>query len=431
MFLESSSVKHLGKLIKRIRNTNNLTQFQFGKLFQPQVAQSSVARWEKGQQIPNAKHFLKIASLLDVSFEELLEMLKAPVIDTNRIRIKNTTITYNKRHLAILKKGRKAWNNWREKNFDIIPQLSGIDLSSIQFGKLQGYNLNFANLAEVKGVSVCLDHAHLLEANLEKANFKESSFKSAYLTKANLKNIILQSTTFRQANLKNSNLEGALISQSNFQEANLEEAIIQKAGLVNVDFSKAILKKANLSNSKLSNLDFRESNLNEASLENTTITNCDVYGVAFLGIKHNGAKLKEVYVSPKRGQGVTINNLSTAQITYFRHYHPSIIEEFIEDKRLEQELSIGEVGKDNFFPLDHKEFIKLCNVLTRTQVLVYLWIKTRQQNNQELISINTEKIGEDLSITRRTVQRCLIALKEKKFIFEEENKYNLIIRVKS
>ena len=57
----------------------------------------------------------------------------------------------NQNHLAVLKKGVAAWNNWREKNPEIQPDLSKA-------------NLRLANLRE----------ANLREAKLFQANIREA-----------------------------------------------------------------------------------------------------------------------------------------------------------------------------------------------------------------------------------------------------------------
>jgi len=51
----------------------------------------------------------------------------------------------NKEHLKILKQGVEAWNQWREKNSKITPDLSDAHLSG---ANLAGANLSGANLKE-------------------------------------------------------------------------------------------------------------------------------------------------------------------------------------------------------------------------------------------------------------------------------------------
>ncbi len=335
---QSSSDKLLAELIKRIRNTNNLTQADFGRLFQPPVIQSTVARWEKGEQIPDGKYFPKIASLLDITFEELLELLENPLIDVDSIRIENKTLIPNKRHLGILKKGRRSWNKWRERNPGVIPQLSGIDLFPEELRDLEGYNLDYANLAGVKGTVVSFRHASLFKANLEKAKFKETTFDEADLTEANLRGITLSDTSFKRTNLRNANLQEAEISFSNFIEANLKGAELHQAYLSLSNFQRAILKKVKLINATLHDVDFRESNFNEAYLENITITNCDIYGVTFLDTVTSEVTLKKVYIAPERKKGLPIKNLDLAQITYLNRYASPKIEQFLEIRNLEKEL---------------------------------------------------------------------------------------------
>ena len=100
-----SSSKLLARLIKKIRITNHLTQTEFGELFQPPVTQSTVARWEKGEQMPDRIHFPKIAYFLDFTFEELQKLLEDPVTNLEGLHIEKKTLTPNKTHLKILKRG--------------------------------------------------------------------------------------------------------------------------------------------------------------------------------------------------------------------------------------------------------------------------------------------------------------------------------------
>ena len=355
--IQPSSNKLSGELIKKIRTTNNLTQAAFGELFQPPVTQSTVARWEKGEQSPDRVHFPKIASLLDLTFEEFLELIEEPLIDFDSLDIENKILTHNKRHLAMLKKGVKTWNGWREKNPHIIPQLSGIDLALGKYSNLDGYNLDNANLAGFSGAVVSFKCASLIGANLEKAEFKECDFEGANLTRANLKSVFVIDTEFERAIFREANLNEASIKLSTFIEASLEKADIQQANLIKVNFSKAIFKKANLSDSKLFGIDFREANFNESSLERTTLTECCFYGVSFLGANLDKVKLEDIYISPKGNQGLPTNDLALAQYTYLQRHNPLLTQKFIHICNLEKEvIKLASILADKYGFHNHAEY---------------------------------------------------------------------------
>jgi|GEM_PF-1663226 len=74
-------------------------------------------------------------------------------------------------------------------------------------------------------------------------------------------------------------------------------------------------------------------------------------------------------------------------------------------------MSIKKVpGK--FYPLQHQEFLKLNQILTQSELAVYLWLKTNDPFGGKLIEADTQKIAEDLAISRRSVQRALVKLQQ-------------------
>ena len=93
--------KLLAGLIARIRSTNELTQISFGQLFQPPVTQSTIARWESGEQKPDRIHFPKIAYFLDLTLDELQQLLENTSLDVESQQIEKKTFTPNKNHLKL------------------------------------------------------------------------------------------------------------------------------------------------------------------------------------------------------------------------------------------------------------------------------------------------------------------------------------------
>lgn len=397
----------LGELIKKIRKTNNLTQASFGKLLEPSVTQSTIARWEKGEQKPDEVHFPKLASLLNLSVEELSELIKKPSADIQGLNVENKTLTHNKRHLALLKKGAKAWNKWREKNHDVIPQLSGISLTDMN---LEGYDLDNANLAGCYGTLTSLYRASLIEANFEKAEFKESSFREANLTKANLKNLVASDTSFNRAIFREANLSKASIQHSDFVEANLENAYLQSIDLNKINFSRAILSKVHLSNSKLFSINFREANLNEASLEKAIISNCFVYGVSFLGTNFAGIKQSNIYVSASGSEGIPINDISLAPIICLQRHNSTLIKKFFRIYQMEEEaVNLANVLIDKYSEYSHTYGFQIYNNI--------------EEKDEEIPYYEIRKNNNDLFV------RVIPNYKKRRFLTSEEAESRIILTI--
>lgn len=99
----------------------------------------------------------------------------------------------NPEHLARLKEGVQAWNQWRESNPSIEPDLTDANLSG----------------------------AHLEGANLRRANLGRTDLRGANLNGANLSGAKLGRTDLCRAHLKGANLRGATLVATNLEGADL------------------------------------------------------------------------------------------------------------------------------------------------------------------------------------------------------------------
>ncbi len=79
----------------------------------------------------------------------------------------------NEEHLAILKQGVEAWNEWRKNNPEIVPDLSRADL---HFADLSGADLSLADLSDAD-----LSDANLAEVNLSFTTICGTDFTEAWL----------------------------------------------------------------------------------------------------------------------------------------------------------------------------------------------------------------------------------------------------------
>lgn len=165
--------------------------------------------------------------------------------------------------VALLKQGVEGWNQWRESNYLIVPDLSGADLSRA--------NLNHVNLTG----------AYLCETDLRMANISDADLTGADLRGANLKGANLRGTTLNQANLAGTDLSGAHLMLVNLIEANLtwvnlSEANLKVANLTRANLSEANLQMANLSGANLSEVNFRLANLSEANVRMANLSGANL-----------------------------------------------------------------------------------------------------------------------------------------------------------
>jgi len=111
----------------------------------------------------------------------------------------------NEEHLAILKQGVEAWNQWRKKNPDIWPDLGEADLS--------GANLSGANLSE----------ANLGGANLGVVYLLDSDSGVVFVRGANLSGAHLNGAHLNRVNLGGANVESADVGYTIFGDVDLSE----------------------------------------------------------------------------------------------------------------------------------------------------------------------------------------------------------------
>jgi hypothetical protein len=156
-------------------------------------------------------------------------------------------------HVAQLMKGVASWNEWRDKNPRVIPDLSGADL--------RGANLGSANLRE----------ADLREADLGGASLVDAILNRADLTGVNLQRALLQGASLNRTHLGNANLSGA---------------DLQHARLTNTD------------------------------LVGANLTGCRVHGVSVWGAKLDRAKQQNLIITSVNEPEITVDNVEVAQFVY-------------------------------------------------------------------------------------------------------------------
>jgi len=194
----------------------------------------------------------------------------------------------NPEHLAKLKEGTRAWNEWRHAHPGLAPDLSEADLTKTN---LRGANLSQANLsrAKLRGAylrgadlnQVNLSEADLFEVNicgagLGQANLSRANLAGAYLRGAYLRGTDLRGTDLSRANLSGADFSGANLRQANLSGAYLNRAYLSGAHLGGANLSGASLNGAGLIRANLSNADFRGADLVVANLSGAILSNTDL-----------------------------------------------------------------------------------------------------------------------------------------------------------
>jgi uncharacterized protein YjbI with pentapeptide repeats len=164
-----------------------------------------------------------------------------------------------KRHLAALKKGIEAWNEWRLQNPKTKP-----DLSKAYLG---GANLRRAILGGAD-----LDEADLGSANLAGTDLAGANLRGTWLRWADLCGATLVGANLDQAKLVEAKLMEANLIGATFFDADLGRANLRKANLAGAHLNGANLREAELSGADLGRADLRRANLSGAKLDGADLT---------------------------------------------------------------------------------------------------------------------------------------------------------------
>ena len=210
------------------------------------------------------------------------------------VNVGGVTRMANRDHVAQLKRGVEAWNRWREQNWNVKPDLSGLDL-------INEKGIRSSGLWNDSGKTVDIRKANLQWANLEDANFRGAVLEDANLTEA-----ILSRADFRGADLSGANLSKTDLSGTNLMEANLIRADLSEAKLVEADLRTAHLSGAILQSADLSNCDLRSAQLSAANLAEANLTGADLWVANFSGASLAGANLSQANLIRTDFQGADL-----------------------------------------------------------------------------------------------------------------------------
>lgn len=150
-------------------------------------------------------------------------------------------------HFSILREGVEAWNLWREENPDIIPNLTGADLTGLDL-----------DVAIYTHPSVNLD-----DFPADERGFRYSAdpygvdFRNARLRNADLSHAVLTI-----ADLANADLTAARLNGTSFEAASLRGACLREADLMRTHFRSC----------DLAEVDFADAHMYDAIIADTDLS---------------------------------------------------------------------------------------------------------------------------------------------------------------
>jgi uncharacterized protein YjbI with pentapeptide repeats len=183
----------------------------------------------------------------------------------------------NDEHVAMLKYGIRPWNDWRDSNPQIRPDLSDADLNRLSFQK-----------------------ANLIDANLVGCDLVEADFTSAFLDRADLRQASLRRAKLDDADLIDADFGAADLQEASFRQARLINAKLCRAQLYRTDFTSADLSGADLTGSYVSGAIFVDNDLSAVlGLEKVEQWAPSVIGIDTLYL--SGGKIPKKFLS---GSGI-------------------------------------------------------------------------------------------------------------------------------
>ena len=235
----------------------------------------------------------------------------------------------------ILAKGVPAWNQWRNENPRVIPDLRdvsfrtsspnmlGIDLAGADFREvdLEGADFYRAWLVGADFSGAKLGNAIFGEATLGGAKFVdaqacETNFMKAHLPEADFTGVTLTGAKFYGAFLERADFRGCSLVGLWFERADLNNAFLTKADLSGANLRGANLHGADLREAILCNADLRGAQLIETDVTNADFSGAQVHGISVWGIRGAARSQERLVISSEGEATITVDDLDVAQFIY-------------------------------------------------------------------------------------------------------------------
>ena len=199
----------------------------------------------------------------------------------------------NPNHVARLLKGVEVWNQWRQENWNIKPDLTGMDLKrehGFKRSPLWDSRKRKINLAEVNFGGVDLSDADLRGADMTGANVVDAVLAGIDLRDATLKN-----ADFKGSHLRGAQFVGAILHDANLIETDLKGTDFWQADLAGADLEAANLEQSNFNTSSLRGANLSRANLYECDLRYADLRGANMDHAGVIGVKYERSSMRGRY----------------------------------------------------------------------------------------------------------------------------------------
>ncbi|MCC5663229.1 pentapeptide repeat-containing protein [Nostoc sp. CHAB 5784] len=204
----------------------------------------------------------------------------------------------NQDHVKELNKGVKSWNQWRQNNPEIKPDLSNFNM-----------NDDFARAITSAATSVA---AGVAAGVVGAAAVSLMPLLYIPLVIAKLKRIDLSGINLSGAKLIGANLSNAKLIDADLSNAKLIDADLSRAKLIDADLSRAKLIDAKLIDANLSNADLSGAKLIGADLSNANLSRAKLIGANLSNANLSNANLSDIQDTIESIEGLNTVNVNNA-----------------------------------------------------------------------------------------------------------------------
>ena len=232
----------------------------------------------------------------------------------------------NSEHLAMLRKGAQAWNDYSEKqgfDFPNYPDLRNADLQRLDMAgvnltkaRLSGCNLRGADLSHAILRGAELDGAELSSTKFVEADLREAKISDTRLTLADMRSARLESALLINADMWGVKLTHSKMHKAQLARASVWEADLRGAQMTHMNLWRASFVKSNMQEVDLSGSDMRLASFSEVDLTGAKIIDCNVYGTSAWNLELDHTIQRNLVINNSLEGGITVDNLEVAQFIY-------------------------------------------------------------------------------------------------------------------